>query len=173
MAYLPEQPEWTDGVYQLEKSDPVRGGVDGPANRPLIDLLKRTAWLKQRYEEAFSGLGWAELGEWAVGLEVTTPSQIVHYQGYWYRYGGSLPHTITGASPSLDDNDNWFNLGNDVSLRANLGSGEGAMKVYRNASPLARIIRSSIFEYLTEADQQALLTIPGVNVIADYALKKA
>jgi hypothetical protein len=62
MAYLPEQPEWTDGVYQLEKSDPVRGGVDGPANRPLIDLLKRTAWLKQRYEEAFSGLGWAELG---------------------------------------------------------------------------------------------------------------
>ncbi|HDT6554276.1 TPA: hypothetical protein QFU93_001434, partial [Raoultella ornithinolytica] len=126
MAYLPEQPEWTDGVYQLEKSDPVRGGVGGPANRPLIDLLKRTAWLKQRYEEAFSGLGWAELGEWAVGLEVTTPSQIVHYQGYWYRYGGSLPHTITGASPSLDDNDNWFNLGNDLSLRANLGSSDGA-----------------------------------------------
>lgn len=124
MAYLPELPEWTAGVYQLEKSDPVRGGVDGPANRPLIDLLKRTAWLKQRYEEAFSGLGWAELGEWAVGLEVTTPSQIVHYQGYWYRYGGSLPHTITGASPSLDDKDNWFNVGNDVSLRANLGSGE-------------------------------------------------
>ncbi|MDM4269367.1 hypothetical protein QTP57_26310, partial [Klebsiella oxytoca] len=127
MAYLPELPEWTAGVYQLEKSDPVRGGVDGPANRPLIDLLKRTAWLKQRYEEAFSGLGWAELGEWAVGLEVTTPSQIVHYQGYWYRYGGSLPHTITGDSPSLDDNDNWFNLGNDVSLRANLGSGEAGL----------------------------------------------
>ncbi|MBA1412275.1 hypothetical protein G9G97_21945, partial [Klebsiella pneumoniae] len=138
MAYLPEQPEWTDGVYQLEKSDPVRGGVDGPANRPLIDLLKRTAWLKQRYEEAFSGLGWAELGEWAVGLEVTTPSQIVHYQGYWYRYGGSLPHTITGASPSLDDNDNWFNLGNDVSLRANLGSDEadlgGALVSIDNAT---------------------------------------
>lgn len=129
MAYLPELPEWTTGVYQLEKSDPVRGGVDGPANRPLIDLLKRTAWLKQRYEEAFSGLGWAELGEWAVGLEVTTPSQIVHYQGYWYRYGGSLPHTITGASPSLDDNDNWFNLGNDASLRSNLGSGDGAKLV--------------------------------------------
>ncbi|HHQ2404710.1 TPA: tail spike protein [Klebsiella pneumoniae] len=127
MAYLPELPEWTAGVYQLEKSDPVRGGVDGPANRPLIDLLKRTAWLKQRYEEAFSGLGWAELGEWAVGLEVTTPSQIVHYQGYWYRYGGSLPHTITGASPSLDDKDNWFNVGNDVSLRANLGSSEEGM----------------------------------------------
>ncbi|MDM4252323.1 hypothetical protein QTO58_30205, partial [Klebsiella oxytoca] len=43
------------------------------------------------------------------------------------RYGGSLPHTITGDSPSLDDNDNWFNLGNDVSLRANLGSGEAGL----------------------------------------------
>ncbi|WBW59789.1 hypothetical protein [Klebsiella electrica] len=133
MAYLPETPEWTTGVYQLEKNDPVRGGVDGPANKPLIDLLKRTAWLKQRYEEAFSGLGWAELGEWAVGLEVTSPSQIVHYQGYWYRYGGALPHTITGASPSLDDHDNWFNLGNDVSLRANLGSGDGAKLLGRCA----------------------------------------
>ncbi|MDM4576237.1 hypothetical protein, partial [Klebsiella oxytoca] len=45
----------------------------------------------------------------------------------WYRYGGSLPHTITGASPSSDDPDNWFNLGNDVSLRANLGSDEDGM----------------------------------------------
>ncbi|EJG2382492.1 hypothetical protein AM381_RS20190 [Raoultella ornithinolytica] len=145
MAYLPETPEWTTGVYQLEKNDPVRGGVDGPANKPLIDLLKRTAWLKQRYEEAFSGLGWTELGEWAVGMKVTSPSQIVHYQGYWYRYGGSLPHTIAGASPSLDDKDNWFNLGNDVSLRANLGSGEG-------------------FKYIGQVRSAAVLALlPGTN----------
>ncbi|MEI9610472.1 hypothetical protein V5047_24995 [Raoultella ornithinolytica] len=154
MAYLPEQPEWTDGVYQLEKSDPVRGGVGGPANRPLIDLLKRTAWLKQRYEEAFSGLGWAELGEWAVGLEVTTPSQIVHYQGYWYRYGGSLPHTITGASPSLDDNDNWFNLGNDLSLRANLGSDEGTSWVAKlGRKPLVAV---SYYKNQGLSDQDAV-----------------
>ncbi|HHZ7805574.1 TPA: phage tail fiber protein, partial [Klebsiella pneumoniae] len=63
--------------------------------------------------------------------------------------------------------------GSAADVLIELGSSSGAMKVYRNASPLARIIRSSIFEYLTEADQQALLTIPGVNVIADYALKKA
>ena len=157
MAYLPELPEWTAGVYQLEKSDPVRGGVDGPANRPLIDLLKRTAWLKQRYEEAFSGLGWAELGEWAVGLEVTTPSQIVHYQGYWYRYGGSLPHTITGASPSLDDKDNWFNVGNDVSLRANLGSseeGQGAWLIAYLAgdSAVARTVAARLRDFVSLHD---------------------
>ncbi|SVP79473.1 putative prophage endo-N-neuraminidase [Klebsiella pneumoniae] len=173
MAYLPEQPEWTDGVYQLEKSDPVRGGVDGPANRPLIDLLKRTAWLKQRYEEAFSGLGWAELGEWAVGLEVTTPSQIVHYQGYWYRYGGSLPHTITGASPSLDDNDNWFNLGNDVSLRANLGSDEadlgGALVSIDNAT-MRELAENNIFRKMTRADINTMLNTPGAEVDVEYAL---
>ena len=174
MAYLPEQPEWTDGVYQLEKSDPVRGGVDGPANRPLIDLLKRTAWLKQRYEEAFSGLGWAELGEWAVGLEVTTPSQIVHYQGYWYRYGGSLPHTITGASPSLDDNDNWFNLGNDVSLRANLGSDEadlgGALVSIDNAT-MRELAENNIFRKMTRADINTMLNTPGAEVNVEYALQ--
>lgn len=134
MAYLPEIPEWTAGVYQLEKSDPVRGGVDGPANKPLIDLLKRTAWLKLRYEEALSGLGWAELGEWAVGLEVNTPSQVVLYEGYWYRYGGDLPHIITGASPSLDDKNNWFNMGNDLSLRASLGSADGLKYIGQCAS---------------------------------------
>ena len=168
MAYLPELPEWTAGVYQLEKSDPVRGGVDGPANRPLIDLLKRTAWLKQRYEEAFSGLGWAELGEWAVGLEVTTPSQIVHYQGYWYRYGGSLPHTITGASPSLDDKDNWFNLGNDVSLRANLGSSEG-LSLLGSVSPRSGL-RNIKTGYAGQSVlmKQAVTGGPVLNAIATH-----
>ncbi len=165
MAYLPEQPEWTDGVYQLEKSDPVRGGVDGPANRPLIDLLKRTAWLKQRYEEAFSGLGWAELGEWAVGLEVTTPSQIVHYQGYWYRYGGSLPHTITGASPSLDDNDNWFNLGNDVSLRANLGSSEEGLGSALSMHHDGKTVSEHIDDYLDL--KRNVTTLTAMKITAD------
>jgi hypothetical protein len=108
------------------KNDPVRGGVDGPANRPLIDLLKRTAWLKQRYEEAFSGLGWAELGNGLWDWRSQRPHKSFTTRATGIVMAASLPHTITGASPSLDDNDNWFNLGNDVSLRANLGSSDGA-----------------------------------------------
>ncbi|EMZ3529103.1 hypothetical protein ABDI69_004994 [Klebsiella quasipneumoniae] len=173
MAYLPEQPEWTDGVYQLEKSDPVRGGVDGPANRPLIDLLKRTAWLKQRYEEAFSGLGWAELGEWAVGLEVRTPSQIVHYQGYWYRYGGSLPHTITGASPSLDDNDNWFNLGNDVSLRSNLGSDEEGMGTWLSTHVQDGVVTQNLHDFLNAAINEITPEMFGGNLQAAFTFASA
>lgn len=137
-------------------------------------------YITGRGEQAVAAIGWQELGNWAVGLAVDNRQQIVYYNGSWYKYLGELEHVIAGDSPENDGGvwsaanptGKWSNIG-DAALRSNLGSGEGAMKVYRNASPLARIIRSSIFEYLTEADQQALLTIPGVNVIADYALKKA
>ncbi|MGD1661398.1 hypothetical protein ACP6DX_27260, partial [Klebsiella pneumoniae subsp. pneumoniae] len=137
-------------------------------------------YITGRGEQAVAAIGWQELGNWAVGLAVDNRQQIVYYNGSWYKYLGELEHVIAGDSPENDGGvwsaanptGKWSNIG-DAALRSNLGSGEGAMMVYRNASPLARIIRSSIFEYLTEADQQALLTIPGVNVIADYALKKA
>ncbi|WP_337249866.1 hypothetical protein, partial [Klebsiella pneumoniae] len=137
-------------------------------------------YITGRGEQAVAAIGWQELGNWAVGLAVDNRQQIVYYNGSWYKYLGELEHVIAGDSPENDGGvwsaanptGKWSNIG-DAALRSNLGSGEGAMKVYRNASPLARIIRSSIFEYLTEADQQALLTTPGVNVIADYALKDA
>ncbi|HIF7220143.1 TPA: hypothetical protein ACX4AM_004828, partial [Klebsiella pneumoniae] len=137
-------------------------------------------YITGRGERAVAAIGWQELGNWAVGLAVDNRQQIVYYNGSWYKYLGELEHVIAGGSPENDGGvwsaanptGKWSNIG-DAALRSNLGSGEGAMMVYRNASPLARIIRSSIFEYLTEADQQALLTTPGVNVIADYALKDA
>lgn len=64
-------------------------------------------------------------------------------------------------------------LSNNAALRQDLSSETGALMVSRNASPLGRIIRASLFEYLTESDQQALLTTSGAVVAADYALKAA
>lgn len=46
MANLPELNEFTTGVYQIETSDPVLGGVDGITNVPLKALVNRTKWLK-------------------------------------------------------------------------------------------------------------------------------
>lgn len=46
MANLPELNEFTTGVYQIETSDPVLGGVDGVTNVPLKALVNRTKWLK-------------------------------------------------------------------------------------------------------------------------------
>jgi len=44
--YQHETKKWTDGVYQIEKNDPVRGGIHGPDNWPLLDLANRTGILK-------------------------------------------------------------------------------------------------------------------------------
>ncbi|HCA1611234.1 TPA: phage tail protein [Citrobacter freundii] len=50
MANLPETPQWEDGIYQIEVSDPVLGGPDGISNRQAKQLAKRTSYLKQQVE---------------------------------------------------------------------------------------------------------------------------
>ncbi|MBN3228989.1 SGNH/GDSL hydrolase family protein [Pectobacterium brasiliense] len=130
MANLPESPKWTAGVYQIERNDPVGGGPDGTANKPLRDLANRTRWLYQKFNTAFDGLGWIQLGIWEIGLEISLPTQIVNYQGSWYRYAGNFdePHVISGASP--DDDGNWINVNvGDVALRGELAAPTGFLMV--------------------------------------------
>lgn len=56
MANLPETPQWEDGIYQIEVSDPVLGGPDGITNRPIKQLASRTSYLKQQVEKGGSDL---------------------------------------------------------------------------------------------------------------------
>jgi phage-related tail fiber protein len=56
MANLPETPQWEDGIYQIEVSDPVLGGPDGITNRPIKQLASRTLYLKQQVEQGASDL---------------------------------------------------------------------------------------------------------------------
>lgn len=46
MANLKETAEWSEGIYQLETTDPVVGGPDGIDNKPLKQLANRTLYLK-------------------------------------------------------------------------------------------------------------------------------
>ncbi|WP_191058393.1 hypothetical protein [Geminicoccus harenae] len=55
MANQPEQIQWDEGVYQLETTDPVQGGVGGTSNRPILNLANRTAYLKDRQDKLVSG----------------------------------------------------------------------------------------------------------------------
>ncbi|MFP1962444.1 phage tail protein [Lonsdalea quercina] len=50
MAELIEKAEWTDGIYQLETSDPVVGGPGGISNRQAQELAYRTLYLKNNQE---------------------------------------------------------------------------------------------------------------------------
>ncbi|MFV4863780.1 phage tail protein [Citrobacter portucalensis] len=56
MANLPETPQWEDGIYQIEVSDPVLGGPDGISNRQAKQLAKRTSYLKQQVENGSKDL---------------------------------------------------------------------------------------------------------------------
>lgn len=56
MANLPETPQWEEGIYQIEVSDPVLGGSDGISNRQGKQLASRTLYLKQQVEKGGSDL---------------------------------------------------------------------------------------------------------------------
>ena len=50
MANLRETATWESGIYQLETTDPVVGGVDGISNKQAIQLANRTGYLKSEVE---------------------------------------------------------------------------------------------------------------------------
>ncbi|MEQ9891378.1 hypothetical protein [Pectobacterium aroidearum] len=56
MANLSESPQWADGIYQIEMSDPVVGGPDGVSNRQAKELANRTSYLKKEQEKTGSDL---------------------------------------------------------------------------------------------------------------------
>ena len=55
MANQPEQPNYDVGVYQIETTDPVDGGVGSITNSPLLNLADRTAYLKLHVDNLESG----------------------------------------------------------------------------------------------------------------------
>jgi hypothetical protein len=56
MATLPETATWEDGIYQLEETDPVQGGLNGIDNLQGKQLANRTAYLKKQVDTANTGL---------------------------------------------------------------------------------------------------------------------
>jgi hypothetical protein len=55
MANQPESPTYDAGVYQIEATDPVDGGVGAVTNKPLLNLADRTAYLKQHVDNLENG----------------------------------------------------------------------------------------------------------------------
>lgn len=55
MAYQPEVVSYDAGVYQLQSTDPVDGGVGAVSNAPLLNLANRTAYLYQHVTNLENG----------------------------------------------------------------------------------------------------------------------
>lgn len=91
MANLPETPQWEDGIYQIEVSDPVLGGPDGISNRQAKQLAKRTSYLKQQVEKGGTDL--------AVHIAAADP----HTQ-YAPKASPTFTGTPTAPTPANSDN---------------------------------------------------------------------
>lgn len=50
MANIRENKIWEEGIYQLEVTDPVVGGIDGISNKQAKQLANRTGYLKEQLE---------------------------------------------------------------------------------------------------------------------------
>lgn len=52
MADLEEEAVWEPGIFQLELNTVAMGGPGGVSNRPAKQLANRTAWLKEKVDQA-------------------------------------------------------------------------------------------------------------------------
>lgn len=76
MANLPETNTYPAGIYQIELTDPVVGGVDGISNAQARQLANRTRWLKGVADEVIAARGdGASLGERLAGYDAFAPEQ--------------------------------------------------------------------------------------------------
>lgn len=50
MGVIKETANWESSIYQIEPTDPVIGGENGPANTQARQLANRTAWLKSNVD---------------------------------------------------------------------------------------------------------------------------
>lgn len=50
MGVINETVNWESSIYQIEPTDPVLGGENGPANTQARQLANRTAWLKSNID---------------------------------------------------------------------------------------------------------------------------
>lgn len=75
MANLPETDAYPGGIYQIEVTDPVVGGLDGISNVQARQLASRTHWLKARADEMIAARGpHATLGDRLAGYDAFAPS---------------------------------------------------------------------------------------------------
>lgn len=76
MANLPESSTFPSGIYQIELTDPVVGGVDGVSNAQARQLANRTRWLKNVADEVIDARGGgASLSERLAGYDAFAPEQ--------------------------------------------------------------------------------------------------
>ena len=81
MANISETAEWTEGVYQLETTDPVEGGPEGVDNLQAKQLANRTKYLKALVEGLAEGKQPLDATLTALAAIATAANQLIYATG--------------------------------------------------------------------------------------------
>lgn len=111
MANQPEVTSYDAGVYQLEITDPVDGGVGAKTNAPLLALSNRTNWLKKHIDDLEAGN--------------TIPDGIARIN--------SPPFTGTPTAPTQAPGDDSTRLATDAFVQAAV-NGQAGVSIAGNAT---------------------------------------
>ena len=118
MANLTEESKWEEGIYQLEKTDRIVGGVDGISNKQAKQLANRTTYLKENtFDKIGKANGIASLDKDGRIPYSQLPESAVEFKGNW-NAETNAPHLADGTG---DLGDMYIV---SVAGTQNLGSGE-------------------------------------------------
>ena len=111
MANLKEQNIWEEGIYQLEVTDPVVGGIDGISNKQAKQLANRTKFLKEQVEAATDNANNrvltstynAEKADFATKSEVNAKLDKSDAAADSKKLGGKTPSEYASANHNHDE----------------------------------------------------------------------
>lgn len=109
MANLPESATWDAGIYQIETTDPVLGGVNGISNSQAKGLANRTLYLKSRIVQGTATI----VNKYVLrGFSITTQagSRYVNLSESGTVGGGTNAAYIDGILVSLHDAPNAISI---------------------------------------------------------------
>lgn len=103
MANLPESATWEAGVYQLETTDPVVGGVSGVSNTQAKQLANRTTYLKQEQDAIKNGSADIDVQTKALGNDTTKPASTAFVKLNGFRFSEVKDVGTSGTTLAAHD----------------------------------------------------------------------
>lgn len=97
MANLPESATFDAGVYQIELTDGVIGGVNGISNLQAKALANRTTWLKQQVD-ALNALKGKGVQVFSTGNSYAGGDQAIHLKNIWQANTAITPGAFNPAN---------------------------------------------------------------------------
>jgi hypothetical protein len=94
MGVIKETANWESSIYQIEPTDPVLAGENGPANTQARQLANRTAWLKAQDDAKTAEISTARGTYGSLNERITALQQSRKYGTFNFdpRIGATIVH---------------------------------------------------------------------------------